>query len=119
MSARTTGPKSAARLQMGSAPGMATHALAIEARTHLLYSFEKMALRDTARTTPGTHAFARGLYDFLYGPGAVEPQIRPLVLSDCVLAEEAVPGAHVAHRHHFRIPRTKRTHLRETQSDPS
>jgi hypothetical protein len=45
---------------MGGAPGMATHAAATEARTHLLYSFEEMALRDAARTTPGVHAFATG-----------------------------------------------------------
>lgn len=47
-------------------------ALAIEGRTHLLYSFEKMALRDAVRTGPAARAFSSGLYDFLYGAGSTE-----------------------------------------------
>ncbi len=44
-------------------------AVAIEARTNLLFSFEKMALRDAVRSAAGAATFATGLYDYLYGPG--------------------------------------------------
>lgn len=47
-------------------------AVAIEARTHLLYSFEKMALRDALRTDAVARDFSMGLYDFLYGSGGAE-----------------------------------------------
>ena len=42
----------------------------IESRTNLLFSFEKMALRDAVSTSVGAKAFSSGLYDWLYGPGA-------------------------------------------------
>jgi len=51
---------------------IAAHAVAIEARTNLIFSFEKMALRNAVRSRAGAQAFAKGLYDFLHGPGAVE-----------------------------------------------
>jgi hypothetical protein len=44
-------------------------AIRIESRTNLLFSFEKMALRDAARSSKGAKDFATGLYDFLHGPG--------------------------------------------------
>src|SRR4051794_23620521 len=47
----------------------AAHAVRVEARTHLLFSFEKMALRDAVRSPEGQHAFSEGLYEYLYGPG--------------------------------------------------
>jgi len=47
-------------------------AVALEARTHLLYSFEKMALRDAVRTVPAARTFSTALYEFLYRPGAPE-----------------------------------------------
>jgi hypothetical protein len=46
---------------------IATRALRIESRTNLLFSFEKMALRDAVRTDEGARGFSEGLYDFLYG----------------------------------------------------
>ncbi len=45
----------------------AMRAVKIESRTHLIFSFEKMALRDAVRSKAGARAFARGLYDFIYG----------------------------------------------------
>lgn len=42
-------------------------AVQIEARTNLLFSFEKMALRDAVRTGPGARRFATGLQRFLHG----------------------------------------------------
>jgi len=61
-----------ALLKHGDYLGIATRAVAIEARTNLIFSFEKMALRDAVKSRVGAEAFARGLFDFLHGPGAVE-----------------------------------------------
>ena len=51
---------------------VAVEALRIEARTNLLFSFEKMALRDAVRTASGARRFAEGLYAWLYGRGSVQ-----------------------------------------------
>jgi hypothetical protein len=45
---------------------IAARAVRIESRTNLLFSFEKMALRDAVKPTHGAEQFAKGLYDFLY-----------------------------------------------------
>ena len=42
-------------------------AVRIESRTNLLFSFEKMALRDALSDARGARAFAEGLYAFLHG----------------------------------------------------
>ncbi|HET7457505.1 MAG TPA: hypothetical protein VFJ74_07610 [Gemmatimonadaceae bacterium] len=47
----------------------ADHAVRIESRTNLLFSFEKMALRDAVKSPAGAKAFAAGLYDFIHGAG--------------------------------------------------
>jgi hypothetical protein len=49
---------------------VALRAVRIEARTNLIFSFEKMALRDAVKSAAGAKAFATGLYDFLYGAGS-------------------------------------------------
>jgi hypothetical protein len=46
---------------------IASRAVSIESRTNLLFSFEKMALRDAVKPAPGARAFAEGLYEFLHG----------------------------------------------------
>jgi hypothetical protein len=51
---------------------IASRAVSIESRTNLLFSFEKMALRDAVKAPGGPRAFAQGLYDFLHGSGSVE-----------------------------------------------
>ena len=51
---------------------IARRAVTIESRTNLLFSFEKMALRDAVRTPRGAHRFAEGLYDLLHGRGRDE-----------------------------------------------
>lgn len=48
---------------------VARRAVGIESRTNLLFSFEKMALRDAVKPKAGAKAFAEGLYEFLYGRG--------------------------------------------------
>lgn len=49
-------------------------AVRIEARSNLLFSFERMALRDAVKTPAGARLFATELYAFLYGHGS--PQRR-------------------------------------------
>jgi len=51
---------------------VAAAAVRIESRTNLLFSFEKMALRDAVRSPSGARLFAEGLYEFLFGPGTPE-----------------------------------------------
>ena len=51
---------------------IAQHAVRIESRTNLLFSFEKMALRDAVRTADGARTFAEGLYELLHGTGDLE-----------------------------------------------
>lgn len=46
---------------------IARTAIAIESRTNLLFSFEKMALRDAVATNDGARIFADGLFGFLHG----------------------------------------------------
>lgn len=46
---------------------VAARAVRIESRTNLLFSFEKMALRDAVKSTTGARVFSEGLYEFLYG----------------------------------------------------
>lgn len=48
---------------------VAARAVRIESRTNLLFSFEKMALRDAVKSEDGARLFAEGLYEFLYGAG--------------------------------------------------
>ena len=57
------------RLARGDFAGIAHDAIAIEARTNLLFSFEKMAVRDAVKTEASAKAFAKGLHDFLQGLG--------------------------------------------------
>jgi hypothetical protein len=59
-------------LKAGKFADVAARAIGVEGRTHLLFSFEKMALRDAVRSPTGAKAFATGLYDFLYGDGSEE-----------------------------------------------
>jgi hypothetical protein len=47
-------------------------AVTIESRTNLLFSFEKMALRDAIKSPAGARAFVEGLYAFLHGRGSLE-----------------------------------------------
>lgn len=46
---------------------IAQEAVRIESRTNLLFSFEKMAVRDAIKSPEGAELFANGLFDWLYG----------------------------------------------------
>src|SRR3982751_6853055 len=50
----------------------AARAVRIESRTNLLFSFEKMALRDAVKSAPGARAFSTALFDFLHAEGPPE-----------------------------------------------
>lgn len=52
-------------LRAGDHREIARRAITIESRTNLLFSFEKMALRDAVKTARGAKAFAEGLAAFL------------------------------------------------------
>lgn len=46
---------------------IALRAVKIETKTNLLFSFEKMALRDAVKPARGSKAFAEGLFNYVYG----------------------------------------------------
>jgi hypothetical protein len=54
-------------LDEGQFAHITEHAVRVESRTNLLFSFEKMALRDAVKSEAGARRFAEGLYEFLYG----------------------------------------------------
>jgi hypothetical protein len=51
---------------------IAARAIGIEARTNLLFSFEKMALRDAVKVPAGAKSFAEGLFEFLHSDAALK-----------------------------------------------
>jgi hypothetical protein len=59
-------------LKAGEFREIADRAVKIESRTNLIFSFEKMALRDAVKPLAGARGFATGLYDFLHGAGTME-----------------------------------------------
>jgi hypothetical protein len=63
-------------LEEGEFAEIAARAVRIEARTNLLFSFEKMALRDAVRSAGGARTFATALYGFLHGAGADERKLE-------------------------------------------
>lgn len=65
-----------AMLRSGEFMEIAAAAVRIESRTNLLFSFEKMALRDAVRSSSGAKLFAEGLYDFLYAVGNLEKRFE-------------------------------------------
>jgi hypothetical protein len=57
---------------------IAARAVRVEqaSRHCMLFSFEKMALRDAVRSDDGARIFATGLYDFLHGSDVVESRFQ-------------------------------------------
>ena len=58
-----------AMLQQRRYADIAAAAVKIESRTNLLFSFEKMALRDAVKSAEGAKLFADGLHNLLWGRG--------------------------------------------------
>lgn len=54
-------------------------AVQIESKTNLLFSFEKMALRDAVKTPEGAENFAKGLFDYIYGTGSLQKRFEKFV----------------------------------------
>ncbi len=63
-------------LEDGKHSEIARRAVTIESRTNLLFSFEKMALRDAVKSAKGARDFAVGLHDFLHGRGSDETKFE-------------------------------------------
>jgi hypothetical protein len=59
-------------LHAGDYPEIAARAVRIESRTNLLFSFEKMALRDAVKSRDGARQFAEGLDALLHRPAGLE-----------------------------------------------
>ena len=54
---------------------IAQHAVKMESKTNLLFSFEKMALRDALKPAVGAKAFAIGLFDYVYGSDPLRDRV--------------------------------------------
>lgn len=67
---------------------VAARAVRVEQRSRhsMIFSFEKMALRDAIKSEDGARAFAEGLYEFLHGAGGIERKFERWVA-----AIEALP----------------------------
>lgn len=65
-------------LREGAHAEAAARAVRVEQRSRhaMLFSFEKMALRDALRETAGARSFAEGLYHFLHGRGGLRPRFE-------------------------------------------
>jgi hypothetical protein len=65
-----------ALIRAGEHRELAARAVSIESRTNLLFSFEKMALRDAVRSAAGARAFALGLHELLHGRGEMRQRFE-------------------------------------------
>jgi hypothetical protein len=63
-------------IDAGEYERLAGMAMRIESRTNLLFSFEKMALRDAVKTRAGAQHFSTGMYDFLHGRAATRTRFE-------------------------------------------
>src|SRR5215204_5962204 len=65
-------------LRAGGFAEAAARAVRVEQRTRhsMIFSFEKMALRDAVKSESGARAFAEGLYELLHGGGSLEHRLK-------------------------------------------
>ncbi|HEU4828669.1 MAG TPA: hypothetical protein VFT04_05700 [Gemmatimonadales bacterium] len=61
-------------IEQGRFTEIALRAVRIESRTNLLFSFEKMALRDAVRSPKGAEQFSLALFELLHG--GADPSMR-------------------------------------------
>jgi hypothetical protein len=73
-------------LRAGDYAEVAARAVKIESGKQLLFSFEKMALRDAVREAAGAKIFAEGLFQYLHGGGSPEQRF-----SNWVAAVDRLP----------------------------
>jgi hypothetical protein len=55
---------------------IAATCIRLESRTNLLFSFEKMAIRDAVKTSKGANAFSEGLFELLHGEGSLAERFQ-------------------------------------------
>jgi hypothetical protein len=55
---------------------IALRAVRIETKTNLLFSFEKMALRDAVKPLEGAKAFSEGLFEYVYGKAPIRQRFE-------------------------------------------
>lgn len=63
-------------LKAGEFGEIARRAIRIESRTNLLFSFEKMALRDAVKSDRGAKLFATALFELLHGAAPFEQRFN-------------------------------------------
>lgn len=76
---KALGPAEFRRLRdAGEHAEIAARAMRVEQRSRhsMLFSFEKMALRDAVKTPEGARAFAEGLHGFLHGRGPMRARFE-------------------------------------------
>ena len=68
-------------VRAGEFSEVAARAVRVEQKTRysMLFSFEKMALRDALKIEDGARAFSTGLYEFLHGAGSIERRFKSWV----------------------------------------
>lgn len=66
-------------LNQGSYRFIADEIVRIESRTNLLFSFEKMALRDAIKSDEGARDFSLGLFDYVFGKSELESRFGKFV----------------------------------------
>jgi hypothetical protein len=69
-------PAFRSKLRQGKYLEIAAEAVRIESRTNLLFSFEKMAIRDALKSEKGARAFATGLYALLHSEGSLQTRFE-------------------------------------------
>jgi hypothetical protein len=95
---------------------IAAQAVRIESRTNLLFSFEKMALRDAVKSPAGARSFAHGLYDFLHGTGDAEKKFERWCGTIAAFAAKTDARPDLAADDHLRFHRAARpTHFPQTE----
>jgi len=75
----------AAMIKEGSFAKIASQAVRIESRTNLLFSFEKMALRDAVRKPEDAKLFSQSLFRLLYGRGSLNSRFDQWVATIALL----------------------------------
>lgn len=63
-------------LNEGDYDEIARRAVWLESRTNLLFSFEKMAIRDAVKMGNGAELFAKGLFAFVYGTAKIQKRFE-------------------------------------------
>ena len=92
-------------LREGKFAEVAARAIGVEQRSRhsMIFSFEKMALRDAVKTEGGAREFAEGLYAFLYGPSRIKSRFDRWVDHVAALPRKQTRVLTMAHRDGLRL----------------